>query len=193
MNGYQLASVILALALYAPLGLKILQKKVEQNIATFFLWGSLDLLVGVSIYTQGGDNFALPFAYVGGCAFIISCILIAGTYKWTSIETRAAVIVAICTAIWSAMVWGFQNPYYATIFSTLGVVAAGIPQLYNSWYVPAKVPTAEYAGYTVANILSTVGGASWTVVDRLFPGACTILCGVFVLVGLRKFSPRFQT
>ncbi len=191
MNVYQWASVILALVLYVPLGRMIVKGLVTQNLATFILWGSLDAIVGASMYFQGSGNFQLPFAYTLGCVFIISCILKSGNYAWTRFETQISIVVATCSLAWCVIVFGFSNPWLATILSTVGVVSAGIPQLRDSWRKPEDSPLLTYVGFVVVNTLSVAGGTSWTVEERLYPASCTILCLLVVLASMRK--PSIQT
>ncbi len=180
MNIYQQVSVVVALALYVPLSYQILTGKAKQNLATFILWGALDGIAAASMYVQGG-NFQLPTAYVLGCMIIISCILKARTFSWTIFETQVSVMVLLCIIGWFA-----SGPWLATILSTTGVVLAGVPQLKDSWKNPAETPVREYLGFTFANVMSTIGGKAWTVEDRLYPFACTVLCGLIVFASLRK-------
>jgi hypothetical protein len=190
MNAYQKVSVIVALCLYAPLSYQILKGQVTQNLATFILWGSLDVFAAASIFIAHG-NFQLPTAYVFGCTLVILCILKSGNYGWTKVETRVSILVLLCLAAWCVIVWGFSNPWLATVLSTTGVVLAGYPQLRDSWRKPEESPVLIYLGYTFVNVLSTLGGAGWTVQERLYPGACTVLVLVITAISARKFlKPR---
>lgn len=182
VNTWQLVSTVLAVVLYIPLGIKVLKGTVEQNLATFILWGLLDTIAGMSLYVQGG-NYQLPFAYVSGCALIIGCILKAKTFSWTSFETKVSLLVLL-----SIIAWMVSGPYMATIFSTTGVVLAGIPQVKDSWMNPEKSPMFLYIGYTTANLLSTIGGKSWTVEERLYSFSCFLLCLVIVGATSRKYQ-----
>lgn len=187
MNVYLKVSVIVALALYIPLSYQILKGKVKQNLATFILWGSLDAFAAASIFVSGG-NFQLPFAYVFGCTAVIVCILRSGNYSWTKVETRVSILVGLCLVAWCVIVWGYNNPWLATVLSTTGVVLAGLPQLRDSWRKPEDSPWLIYIGYTFANVMSTIGGKGWTVEERLYPFACSVFCGIIVLVSLRRTS-----
>ncbi len=186
MNWYQSVSVVLALGLYVPLGVQILQGKVVQNLATFILWGLLDTIAGTSLYVQGG-NYGLPFAYVAGCTFIIACILKKRTYNWTSFETKVSFLVLL-----SIVAWMVSGPYMATIFSTTGVVLAGVPQVKDSWRNPKQSPMLLYIGYAFANLLSTIGGKSWTVEERLYSFACFLLVLVVVGATSRKYTLAYR-
>lgn len=182
MNTYQTVSVIVALLLYVPLCWQILSGRVTQNLATFVLWGSLDLIAGLSILVQGG-NYQLPLAYVLGCILVVLSILKSKNYgKWTGYETMLSILVLFCT-----IAWAVSGPWFATIFSTAGVVIAGLPQLRDSWREPEKSPLAIYLGYTFVNVMSTMGGKAWTVEERLYPGSMVVLCFIIVLITMRKY------
>lgn len=182
MNKYQIISVILALILYIPLAQKIWTGKATQNLATFILWGILDLVAGISIFVQGG-NYQLPLAYVAGCTLIIICILKAKTFEWTWYETTTSALVLICLIGWS-----ISGAYLATILSTTGVVLAGFAQLRDTINLPEKCPTLLYFGYTIANLLSIFGGKNWSVEERLYPASCFVLCLIIALLSLRRTS-----
>lgn len=183
LNIYQKVSVAMALFLYLPLGYQILRGTVVQNLATFALWGALDAIAGASMFIQGG-NYQLPAAYVGGCIGIILCILKARTFGWTRYETQISVAVIICIVAWRV-----SGPWYATIFSTAGVVFAGLPQLKDSWQKPETSPLYTYVGFTFVNVVNTIGGKGWIVEERFYPFWCSVLCVAIVLASLRKNIP----
>jgi hypothetical protein len=187
MNWYVKLSVILALALYLPLSWQILKKEVEQNMLTFLLWGTLDAVAALSIIRQGG-NWYLPAAYVGGCIIVVSSLIVANVpMRWTRFETAIAMLFGICLVGWVV-----SGPRMATILSTSGVLIATGPQLRDTYKDPSKQPVMIYLGFTVANILSTLGGSSWSIEERLYPAACTVLCLVVAMLAMRKPHQGFS-
>jgi hypothetical protein len=184
LNIYQKVSVVVALSLYLPLGYQILRGTVVQNLATFALWGALDAIASASIFLQGG-NYQLPAVYVLGCIITILCILKARTFGWTRYETQVSIVVLECIVAWKV-----SGPWYATIFSTAGVVFAGLPQLKDSWMNPEKSPLYSYIGFSFVNLMNTIGGKAWTVEERFYPFWCTILCVAIVLVSMRQMLPE---
>ena len=185
VNIYQKASLVLALLLYIPLSYQIVKGLVRQNLATFLLWGLLDAIAGVSLLVQNG-NYQLPLAYVAGCTLVILSILKSKNFGgWASYETKVSLMVIAC-----AVAWRISGPWLATIFSTAGVVIAGFPQLRDSWRDPASSPLLVYIGFTVVNVLSTVGGKAWTVEERLYSGACSVLCVAVVVASLRRTEQK---
>lgn len=181
MNLYTKLSVIIALLLYLPLIYKIMRRQVEQNIATFILWGMLDSVAAFSIFVQGG-NWYLPGAYVIGAFSVSTALIYAKTYKWTNFETFISILVIVCV-----VGWAMSGPRLATILSTTAVVIAGVPQFIDALRRPHQQPLLEYVGFTFANVLSIIGGKSWTIEERLYPTACTILCGSIAIASSKKY------
>ncbi len=184
MNFYQFASTLLALCLYVPLGRRILKGSAAQNLATWILWGLLDVVAGVSLYAQGG-NWYLLGAYVTGCTAIVLCLLRKGEWTWGLLETTSTAMVVV-----SLVAWYYSGPRNATIISTAGVALATIPQWKDAWKDPWVMPLDIYAGFTMANVLATVGGSAWTVGERLYPATCIVLCFVIFLLTLRRFTQK---
>lgn len=158
----------------------------DQNLATFILWGTLDVVVAVSIMFQHG-NWYLPMAYVLGCMVVITALIIVRTFSWTWFETAISIMVVACI-----IGWWISGPRMATIMSTAGVVLAGLPQLWDAYKKPGTKPTVIYSLFTLANVLSVMGGKSWTVEERLYPMACSILCFFVTLAYGQKLLARLD-
>ncbi|MEK7585119.1 MAG: hypothetical protein AAB455_01200 [Patescibacteria group bacterium] len=181
MNVYQEISAALAILLYIPLAWQILTGRVKQNLATWILWWMLDGLAALSMFFQDG-NWYLPAAYVAGCTLIIGCMVRAKNLAWTNFETVVSMMVLVCLIGWAT-----SGPWLATILSTLGVFLAGLAQLKDAWRSPKEMPVLLYFGYFAVNVISMIGGKGWTVEERLYPGACAVLCGAITLASCRKF------
>jgi hypothetical protein len=170
--------------MYPPLVWQILRRKVTQNLASFLLWGMLDAVAAASIIFQKG-NWYLPAAYVLGCIAVVTSLVIVKTWAWTNFETFVSFLVVICL-----IGWAISGPRLATILSTTGVVLAGIPQLIDTYKKPDEQPLLSYFGFTIANTLGVLGGAAWTIEERLYPAACVVLCGAVWILCFRKYFTR---
>ena len=186
MNAYALLGAAFAVLAYIPLTTKVWKKILKQNFATYLLWGLLDVVAAGSIWMKGG-NFLLPAIYVGLCCSVLAGILRTRTFSWGRDETITTAFVVL-----SIIVWILVSDEMATIVSTLGCVAAGYPQLKDLWKNPRGAPVLEYLGFTLANGLSTVAGHNWSIQERFYPAVCTGLVIVFVILGARKWSPKFR-
>jgi hypothetical protein len=175
-------SVFLAMFLYLPLTIQIFRGTVKQNFATWVLWGLLDGLASASMFVQDG-NWQLPAMYVLGCSVILISILIKdGIFIWTRFETYVGLLVLACIVGWIQ-----SGPRFATIFSSVAMVIASFPQIVDSWKKPHEVPVFVYIGYFVVNLLSAIGGKSWTIEERFYPLMCVFICAIFVGFSLRKY------
>jgi hypothetical protein len=184
VNIYQKLSVVLGISLFLPLAWQILRGKAKQNMATFILWGSLDGIATGSIFLQHG-SYQLPATYTAGSIIVILCILRSRTIEWTWFESFMSVLVFACIIGWS-----LSGPYLATVMSTVAVTLAGFPQLKDSWKSPKQFPTVIYCGYSVANLLGTIGAKSWSIEERLYPVSALVICVLMVLASLRKYRSR---
>jgi len=180
VNIYQKMAVILGLSLFLPLAWQIVTGKVTQNLATFLLWGAQDAILASALYTQNG-NWQLAAAYMCGSVLIIMCILKSRVFEWTDFETYMSVLVLSCLVMWK-----INGPSWATVMTSLGMFFGGLSQVKDSWKDPSKSPLKTYVGYTIANILSVIGGKSWAIEERFYPMCCTILCAMIVVASLRK-------
>ena len=186
MNALAILGAVVAALMYIPLTIQVWTKKLEQNFATYLLWGLLDAVVAGSLMLESG-NFLLPLVYVVLCGGVLVAILRARTFKWSWRESATSVLVVI-----SIIVWLSVSNEMATIVSTIGLTIASGPQLYDFWKKPQKAPVLTYVGFTVANALSTMAGTDWSIQERLYPASCTIMTVIFVLVGCRKWLPQFR-
>ncbi len=183
MSPLIVASTILSLTLYLPLCWLILKGKSEQNFATWLLWGALDGITAATLIVQNG-NYAMTVAYTIGSLITVLCIARRQPMAWTRFESFVTFLVFLCLVVWwSAGAWT------ATIAGTLAVCVASIPQIAHTYREPIKMPVLIFAGYFVANLLSFLGGKSWSVEERFYPGCAAILCVILVVVALsRRFS-----
>lgn len=177
---------LMAFALYYPLVKGILRDEIEQNFVTWILWLLLDGIALGSLIFQGG-NYLLVIGYcVGG--FIVSCCLIyKKQIRWTAKEVVVLSMVIICLIVWS--VSGNRN---ATIASTLAVFISGLLQMSDSWRKPDTQTSFIYLGYVLANGVSCLAGEAWTIKDRFYQAACTILCLIISLASSQKVKDNID-
>lgn len=175
MNAYALTGAAIATLVYIPLTVQVWRKQLEQNFATFFLWGLLDAIAAGSIFLKGG-NYVLPAMYVVLCGGVPIAILRSRTFVWTWVETMTALLVIGCIIVWAE-----AGDREATIASTIAVGIAGMPQLVDFWRKPFDGPVYSYVGFTFANGISILAGKNWSIEERFYPTFNTGLTILFVL------------
>lgn len=183
MDIYNTLGVTLASFLYICLFRQIREGSTEQNLATWVSWGLLDIVAGVSLYVQGGNWYLLAI-YVGGSIVISARIFSCAKFTLGWIEAICFLLVVASIVFWIKS----NDPSYATIISTVGVAVATLPQLKDTIVKPATSSPEIYSGFTIVNVLATIGGKAWTIEERLYPGVCTVFCLCIVLFSLRKYS-----
>lgn len=163
-----------------PLIIGILQKKIDQSFATYFLWGTLDAIAFVSIILQGG-NFWLPLGYAIGALTVAGLLAFRGKVNWSWLESLVVVLCIICMIVW----WQLGNKA-ATIASVAALGIASIPQIVGTYKDPKTTPTLIYFVFTLAGLLSFIGGENWTVEDKLYSGTAFLLSLSIALLSLRR-------
>lgn len=171
---------LIAVSLYFPLIIGIMQGKIEQNFATWILWVALDAIALASILFQGGNYLLLIFYCIGGTLVCVS-LLYTKQFRWTRFETFVLSLVIACLVLWA-----MSGSRWATIASTLAVVISGAPQIKDFWLQPDKRTGYLYLGYVLANGFSFLGGKSWTIEERFYPGMCVLLCIAIAIAAFRK-------
>lgn len=179
---------LLAFLLYIPLIWGILKGEVRQSFATWILWVALDSIALVSTILEDGNFLLLVFYTIGG-TLVTASLVYKKLFKWTWFEWSVLVMVIICLVVWRV-----SGSTAAIVASTLAVFIAGTPQIVDSWLNPDKQTGYIYIGYVIANFLSLMGGKSWSIEERFYPGVCVILCGMIAIASFRnnKASTRHK-
>ncbi|MEK9131565.1 MAG: hypothetical protein AAB447_01500 [Patescibacteria group bacterium] len=174
------SSLAVAMLTYVFL-IKGLFKEIEQSFATWFLWALLDLIAALSMLFKGG-NYQLALFYTFFGALITGILLYKKQFSWTWLETVISALVVVCLIIWSV-----SGDRAATVASSTAMAIATIPQLVAAWKKPETAGSPYiWGGYTVANILSFLGGKSWTIEERFYPMVCIGLCVALTVLTCRK-------
>lgn len=174
-----LAGIICLLA-YAALIAGIVKSNVEQSFAAFMLWGMLDTIATVTTLLEGG-NVWLPFTNALGSTVIAFLLVLKKHASWSWIESLTAVLVVICLVIWYT-----TGEQAGIIASSVAVVIASFPQMVDTFKKPKATPLFPYLIFLSANVLSFVGGKSWTIEERFYPGCSVFLCTIIVLLTRRN-------
>ena len=88
----------------------------------------------------------------------------------------------------SLVAWATAGESAGIIASSLAVVMASIPQMVDTYKKPESTPTMAYVIFTIGNVISLIGGKSWTIEERFYPACSIFLCVVIVVLSLRKKS-----
>jgi hypothetical protein len=182
VNALIFTGSLVSFLMFVPLLGQIRSGVAKQNILTWTLWMSLDVVLAASIISQGGTAWLLPVVYCIGNAVTISVIWGTGDRgEWTWFE---AMVTFLTLA--SMVVWYFAGDAMATIASTSAIMIAGIPQLKDAWKKPHEMPVRVYLGYLVGSVLCVAGGADWSIKERFHSVAATMYGGAIIVLATRR-------
>lgn len=116
----------------AAFGLTLWVLGQSENMFSFLAWGTLDIIMGLSMYKSGSKKEAvLPICY-GIIAFVVVAIIYHnGKWSWGLVENISAGGVVI-----SLLGWYFSGPLFAVVMSGITLVIASIPILISTYYAP---------------------------------------------------------
>ncbi len=184
-QGLQIAGGLLSLLLFIPLIISIVKEGAEgQSCATWLLWGALDVILTVSLFSTGG-NYFLPLGFALGDFSVVILLVAKGKVNWGMFETIILVMVITCLAAWK-----LSGPIIAAISSTVAVVIAGLPGLREMWRKPQRRVGNIWMGYVVATTLSFFGGTEMTMKERFTPGVFALFALVMFAASRKKKPPE---
>ena len=180
----QLLGGILGIIAYLPLIIGILKNKIEQSFAAFMLWGMLDTIATITTIIEGG-NFWLPLSNAIGANLMAILLVVKKQVSWSWVETMTSILVVICLIIWYV-----AGETAGILSSSLAVVIASIPQMVDTFKSPETTPTGPYMIFLTANIVSFIGGETWTIEERFYPACSIFLCVVIIVFSLKRYGSR---
>ncbi len=170
----------LGLVAFGLLIIALFRQSTEQSFAAFFLWAMLDVIATVTTIIQHG-NYWLALSNAIGSTIITLLLVKKKQVSWSWVESMTAFLVVVCLVIWYT-----AGERAGIIASSLAVVIASIPQMVDTYKKPEATPTFVYVTFLVANILSVMGGTSWTIEERFYQCCGVFLCTVIVLFSLKS-------
>jgi hypothetical protein len=182
MEALIVISGIIAVIFDIPLIWGILNDKVKQNFATFFLWCILDGIAFITIMLQG-KNFWLPLGYSIGSFAVAATLIYKKQVVWTWIERTVVGLIVVCLFIW----WR-AGDQAATIASVVTLGISSIPQIIDTFKDPKTTPTFVYMMFSLAGILSFIGGENWNIEDKFYAAGAAILSITIMLLSMRKIN-----
>lgn len=180
MELLQTASVVIGIGTNIPLIIGICKEKIKQSFATFILWGALDIIAGVTSYLEKG-NWYLPAGYGFSATTVAIFLLAKKQFSWSKVEWMTLGMVIVCLIFWR--ISGEQT---AIILSSVAVVAAGIPQMKDTWNDPVSTPKVLYCFFLLANTLSLIAGKAWTIEERFYSSSVVLLTLIILALSMRK-------
>lgn len=160
---------LIATIVIVSFGIYLSMNNVYQNIVTWILWTILDAMILFSSLAAGNKRPWLPAGYTLGSILVVVIIISKNVWSFGLVETMS--VIGVIAAI---IIWKRSGPKLAVIASTLGMIIAGIPGMYDAWLQPTPESWWLWAGVSLSCILTCFGAKAWTIEDRFLPCASFI-------------------
>ncbi|MEJ7646414.1 MAG: hypothetical protein WKF87_17585 [Chryseolinea sp.] len=185
-HSLQVVAAMIGFFAYVPLAFFIIKNRAVQSFAAFFLWALLDSIATATTFLHHG-NYWLPFSNVIGSATITTILILKNHVSWSRVETMTSILVFVCLATWY-----MSGEKAGIIASSLAVVIATVPQMVETFKRPDNTPLNVYYIFLVANVISFIGGLSWTIGERFYAGCSVFLCLMIIVPAQVLFRKNKQ-
>jgi hypothetical protein len=145
------------------------------SLVTFLLWSIIALISAFSMVAQKADA-TVPFIWGVGGMTVAVILGVKGRFGWMAVDTVVTILVTICIVLWL-----ISGPRWALIFSIVASWVATYPFVIMTWKAPEQSPVVANIGFFIANLFMLVSAKAWTIEDRLFPLASSVLCLILIL------------
>lgn len=179
-------SILLALIAYVPYTRDVLNGKTKPHVYSWFIWGSLSLLIAVLQLKKGAG----PGAYMTLFAGVISLFIFAlglpdGKKDITQIDTIMFVLALIATGVWLLA----EQPVASMVLLISADALGSIPTFRKSWHKPHEETLFFWSISPVRHAISIGALASYNLVTLLNPITWVLINSSFVilLVSRRKY------
>ncbi|MEI7810470.1 MAG: hypothetical protein WCI41_02855 [bacterium] len=153
----------------------------HQNFTSWSLWFVFDTIVAISTINADG-NWILSLVYSISSLAVIFMIARKDGFQIHLMEIITMIVIIFI----SVMLWIFTNNVKTIIVCTIAIAISSIPQIKNTWQKPNETPTVIYIYFAFAELLSFLGGESWQIKDKFYPGVEFVLCLFIILLSVRK-------
>lgn len=187
-NSLKLLVGIVSIVNLIVFSVKLAQKSVSQNIATWLMWFVLNSIIALGSFASGNRAPWLPFGFAVGAVFVSIILFKKGNWKWGFVETVCAIGSIV------AMVVGyFLEPKWAVVASCTAMWIASVPLIYDTMIAPDPTFWWMWATSTVCATVTLALTDSWSIGERLFPISSVIFNGGMTFLTLRTLeTPVFE-
>jgi len=180
-----LLATILAIFSFYPYLKDIFKKKTKPHAYSWLIW-SIIQGVGVLAMLEGGASFGSMGLAVGTLlTFVIFLLSFKyGTRNITKIDTALLLACLVIIVVWLNQ----EDPLWAVVLVSLVDTIAYIPTYRKTYLNPQTETLFSYVMWVIANILSIMAMAHYSLVTMLYIGTLTVTD--FLMVLLLTFKGR---
>jgi hypothetical protein len=151
---------------YVPYIAATVRRKNIPNRATWWIWGILGSIQGMTYYYSGASNTIwLPISHAI-CQIIIAILSIKfGEGGWTRFD-RICLIGAACSIL---LWWWYNSPMAALLFTLVIDSFGALPTIIKSYKQPYTESCFSWSIFLVANTLNLTALENWSLELTAYP------------------------
>lgn len=173
----------IGLACYIPLTYAIFTYDgAGQSFATWIMWSVLDL-ISLYVALKNKKSYPVILAFTIGGIVITTSLILKQKIFWDNEATIVSLAVLLSMSAGYYYVEVKKNLYWATIWTTVAQIVAGIPLILQTYQHPDSSVLLPYSGFLIINVLSLISADAWTIEDRFFSG-CFTVSNIIILIPL---------
>lgn len=151
---------------FVPYLVTIVQGKTRPNRASWWIWGILGLILGISYYSSGATNTMWVPACYAFCQLITAILSLKyGEGGWNRLDRLCLLGVGVSLILW----WWFNSPVVALLFNLVIDCFGALPTIKKSYYEPENENALSWIIFLTANTLNLFALDHWSVELSAYP------------------------
>lgn len=179
---------IVGLLGFLPYIITTTQRKTRPNKASWWIWGILGVITGISYYYSGATTTIwVPVAYAI-CQIITAVLSLKyGEGGWNRLDKLCLAGAGVSLLLWLI----FNSPIVALLFTLLIDLFAAIPTVIKSYSNPEQESCFSWNIFLVANTLNMIALDEWSISLAAYPFYLFYLSSTLsILLWLPKVAKR---
>jgi uncharacterized protein with PQ loop repeat len=151
---------------YLPYIITTIRGKNIPNRATWWIWGTLGIIQGITYYCSGASNTIwLPILYAA-CQIIIAVLSIKfGEGGWNRFDRICLIGAGFSLILW----WWYDSPTAALLFTLVIDSFGALPTVIKSYHNPETENCFSWTIFFIANTLNLFALENWSLELAAYP------------------------
>ncbi|GAB4523919.1 MAG: hypothetical protein Tsb0014_01950 [Pleurocapsa sp.] len=157
---------IVGLLGFLPYIITTLQGKTKPNRASWWIWGILGVILGITYYYSGATTTIwVPICYAI-CQLITAVLSLKyGEGGWTRLDKICLAGSGISLILW----WVFNSPTIALLFTLIIDLLGALPTVIKSYSEPEQESCFSWTIFLIANTLNLIALEEWSIALAAYP------------------------
>jgi hypothetical protein len=182
-------SGVVFFAAYVRYMLAVISGKSKPVIISWVLWGVIDIVAIVSMYSAGVVSMQMIGSVVGSIGVMIVAIMYGEKHSWNFFDYVCLVLVIVSLAAW----YFVPNPVVGLVLSQISVLTASVPTFISAWKNPEQEDVLSWAMFFGSCVFAIIAINKGTLENIMQPIIFTIIESTMVyLVCIRPYSKKYR-